>query len=262
MRAAERWEQALAGWAIPDAILEQAPESPWEYPTALFRVTDRPEQARSDSAATRAALEVLGPGGSVLDVGCGGGSASLALVPPAATVIGVDPSTGMLAAFAAAADAAGVAHHGHEGTWPEVADSVPHADVAVCHHVAYNVGDITPFVAALADHGRLRVVLEVTARHPLAGLAPLWQEFWDLEQPSEPTADLLVDVVRDLGYPPIVSRAYRPQRKFDPDSAAYVAFVRRRMCLGADRDREVAAALRRLPSSPTELVTIAFDTST
>ena len=68
--AAERWQAELAGWAIPDEILAQAPESPWGFPPELFAAPPDP----IDTPSRDRALEALPPGGSVLDVGCGGGA--------------------------------------------------------------------------------------------------------------------------------------------------------------------------------------------
>jgi hypothetical protein len=36
MSAGERWSHMLAGWAIPQEILDGAPESPWGFPTGVF----------------------------------------------------------------------------------------------------------------------------------------------------------------------------------------------------------------------------------
>ena len=57
----------------------------------------------------------------MLDVGAGGGAASLPLCPPAASVTAVDQSPGMLAAFAKLAEQQGVDHREVEGLWPDVA---------------------------------------------------------------------------------------------------------------------------------------------
>src|SRR4051812_28598057 len=98
MTAAAVWAEALAAWAIPEDILAAAPESPWGFPVALFHPA---EDGPADTPSRQAALDALdalgGSGGSVLDVGCGAGAASLALVPPARRVIGVDSSPDMLA---------------------------------------------------------------------------------------------------------------------------------------------------------------------
>src|ERR1035441_1335165 len=92
--AAERWAKALSEWVIPDEILRSAPESPWHFPPGLF-LASKPIPSPF-GASRRAALEALGAGGSVLDVGCGGGAAGIALVPPADRLTGVDISSAML----------------------------------------------------------------------------------------------------------------------------------------------------------------------
>jgi SAM-dependent methyltransferase len=93
--ALERWRAELAGWAIPDEILAAAPESPWGFPTELFRTrAERPPT--HPSATTRIALEALGTGGDVLDVGVGGGATSLPLATVATRITGVDESADML----------------------------------------------------------------------------------------------------------------------------------------------------------------------
>jgi len=251
---AARWEAALGEWAIPERILRAAPESPWHYPPRLF-LADKP----NDSPSRRAALEALGEGGSVLDVGCGGGAAGLALVPPAHLVIGVDISAAMLANFAAAAERLGVAAQPVQGSWPEVSPAVEPADVVVCHHVVYNVAGIAAFVAALAAHARRRVVVELTDRHPSSNLNPLWERFWGLRRPAQPTASLFVEVVRELGFHPVVSRHQRPVAKSNTNPDDYVAFIRRRLCLPADRHAEVAEALAAEPAPVTEAVTVWWD---
>ncbi|MGA1668474.1 MAG: class I SAM-dependent methyltransferase, partial [Candidatus Nanopelagicales bacterium] len=194
--AAQKWRDDLASWAIPDEVRAQAPQDPWIHPVAQFIAPD----VIPDSPAHAAAREALPEGGSVLDVGCGGGRAALALVPPAALLIGVDHQQGMLDAFAEAAAKRGVASEGILGDWPDVADITPNADVVVCHHVAYNVWELPAFVAALTAHARRRVVLELPVRHPLTWMNPLWKQFWDLDRPTSPTADDALTVIRDAGH--------------------------------------------------------------
>ncbi len=222
----------------------------------MFRAGARPPEP--DSPPRAAAAEALPPGGSVLDVGCGGGAAALALVPPAGELTGVDPSAELLEAFAADAAAAGVAHSEVCGSWPAVAGQVPPADVVVCAHVAYNVADIEPFLVALGDHARRRVVLELTTRHPLCATAPLWRRFWGIERPSGPTADDLIAVLGELGVDAEVARGSRPSRR-DRTDPAQVAMVRRQLCLPAEREPEVAVALAGLPDQPVETVAAWWD---
>ena len=242
-RAARQWAEALESWAIPDHILAAAPESPWALPPSLFSVERRdPGPGSPTRTAAAAALE---EGGSVLDVGAGGGAASLPLAPPAGRVTAVDASAEMLDVFATAAADRGVAHRTVRGRWPDVAADVEPADVVVCSHVVYNVADIVPFLDELTDHARRRVVVELTAAHPLSPLNGLWRRFHGIERPNRPTADDLVAVLHELGVFPDVVRWTRPGRgpQRGAERALLVAITRQRLCLTADRDPEVDEAL-------------------
>ena len=257
--AAARWAEQLARWAIPAPILAQAPQSPWIHPVELFRAGP----SQPDTPSHRRARAVLPAGGSVLDVGCGGGRAAFALAPPAGSVTGVDHQPSMLEAFAAEARARGLAHREVLGGWPEVARSVPASDLVVCHHVAYNVADLAGFGVALDQHARHRVVLELPQLHPLAGMAPLWSRFWHLDRPSGPTVQDAADVLREAGLD-----VQLELWDDDPDSrplaavpwADQVRFLRIRLCLPADRDPEVEAALAEQgPAQPRRLATLWWD---
>ena len=242
--AAQAWAGALADWALPREIVDAAPESPWCYPPAVFEWT--PERAAAEADETpsrRRALEAIPAGGSVLDVGVGGGRGSLPLAPPAKLVVGVDPSAELLAAFAAAAERLGVACRTVHGQWPAVAAHVEPEDVVVSNHVIYNVADLVPFAAALTDHARRRVVLEITAEHPASNLNEAWRALHGLERPTSPTAADAVAVLREMG---LDVRSEEGERRLTPAGgtrAEVVAFARRRLCVGPERDPEVDALL-------------------
>lgn len=255
--SARRWREDLESWAIPPEILAAAPETPWGCPTGLFARAAEEAVAARDAAPTpsrRRALEALPEGGSVLDVGAGGGAASLALCPPAEKVTAVDQSAGMLGAFAELAEKLGVEHREVEGPWPDVAGDVPPADVVVCHHVLYNVGDLVPFVTALTNSARRRVVVEITASHPQALLNPLWEHFHGVTRPTRPTAEDAAAVLRDLGLEVGVEQFESSPRWRDHQHDELIAFTRRRLCLPAERDAEVAALVP--PAMPRPHVTL------
>jgi SAM-dependent methyltransferase len=234
MSAAERWRRALEAWSIPERILSQAEESPWIHPPALFDVPD----VIAPSPSHDRAREALSIDASVLDVGCGGGIAAMALVPEVRTVIGVDHQPEMLTMFRRNAVARSLAVQTIEGNWPDVADQAPVCDVVTAHHVVYNVGDIDPFVRALDEHARCRVVLEMPTRHPLANMDEAWKFFWGLERPTGPTPDDLMEVLDELGLSASQQRWSGPMRAAnDLDQAA--RFLRIRLCLPASREDEV-----------------------
>ena len=251
---ADRWATQLAAWAIPDEILRDAPESPWGFPTDLF--SDAAKAAIEDPSLTPSrlrALEAVPPEGSVLDVGAGVGAASLPLAPPAGRIVAVDESNSMLDAFAAVARSRSVSYETVSGRWPDVERDAEAADVVVCHHVLYNVADIVPFVRALDHHTRVRVVVEMTEVHPQSELNPLWKELHGIDRPQGPTADDAAELVRAMDLEVHVEKFERPSLWAHTDRDRQVAFARRRLCLGPERDSEID---RLLPSGPRRLVTI------
>jgi hypothetical protein len=256
MTAAQRWSDQLAAWAIPRAILDVAPESPWGFPPAMFAPNPRPA---GDSASTKRALEALGGGGTVLDVGVGAGAGSLPLSQSATHITGVDESPSMLDAFGRAADAAGVGHDSIVGRWPDISGSAPDADVVTCFHVFYNAPDLGEFVRALGRHAGRRVVTELTSVHPQTTLSGLWKHFWNLERPSGPSADDALAVLREASIDARLERFERV-RPYGRKRSDVVAFVRRRLCLTPDRDPEIDDMLADEPVlSPPEVATIWWD---
>lgn len=251
------WAHSLAQWAIPKEILDQAQTSPWIHPPVLFQV---PEEINLTISHTRA-FEVLPTGGSVLDVGCGGGIAAFALVPPASHVIGVDHQSEMLEMFAENAKKRGVTHEVFEGFWPHVAPEVPVADVVVCHHVVYNVADIGPFLQELSSHARFRVVIEMPTRHPLTNMSQAWKHFWNLDRPTGPTSKDLLLVLKETGVNPRVQYWSGPMRdRIDIEQDA--EFMRIRLCLPSERLAEVREYLLANPlPKAREIATIWWDIS-
>jgi SAM-dependent methyltransferase len=257
-RAADRWGEQLAALAVPDHILAAAPEPPWGFDVGLFsRIADEALAAATVSQAR--ARQALPDGGTVLDVGCGAGAASLPLVPRAGQLTGLDESTGMLAAFAERAEGLGVAHGEIEGRWPDIAATAPDADVVVCHNVVYNVPDLEPFLQALDEHALRRVVIELTAAHPLAWMRPYWHALHDLERPPGPVAADAAAVAVEAGFAVQLDRWEKPAA-WEHWGDELVAFVRRRLCLPPDRDDEVRAAIERdPPPSARSVVTLWWD---
>jgi SAM-dependent methyltransferase len=231
-------------WVLPDAVLRSAPVSPWGFPAEPFRMRAERAIPGTLTFANRRAREALSAGGTVLDVGVGAGAASLPLAPRCSLIIGVDASSAMLDEFQHQAKRIHATVRTIKGDWPEASEQTPIADVVVCNHVVYNAGDLAPFAMALSTHARHRVVLEITSRHPTAWMADLWWAFHALPRPVHPDARDAVEVLRSLGLPVRRHAAIAPcgaggfERREDA-----VAAIRRRLCLDAARDPEVAAAL-------------------
>jgi SAM-dependent methyltransferase len=240
--AAERWKSDLALWAIPREILDQAIEKPWIHPPALFEI---PEVIQ-DSLSHQRAREAMPIDGSVLDIGCGGGIAAFAITPPASHVIGVDEQQAMLDLFANNAHKFSVTSETHLGQWPAVADSTPIADVVTVFHVAFNVGDIVPFLAALNTHARKRVVIEVPVHHPMSSMSDGWKHFWQLIRPTVPVAGDLVSVLKEMGIEANIEY-FENEILLDKKVDGANGFIRRRLCLPESRQDEVDAFIAENP---------------
>lgn len=239
-----RWKSDLEAWAIPDEIIDAAGESPWGFPPGLFERRASSALERPLTYSNHKALEVLPTGGSVLDVGAGGGAASLPLAPQAGSITAVDSSEHMLEGFTRAASGLDVEFRAVAGSWPEAADHVSPADVVVCNHVLYNVPHLAPFAAALNDKALRRVVIEMTPEHPLAWMNDLWVKFHDLRRPDRPTFQDAVECLRYLGLDAHshVEISISVMGGFEKREDA-IAFVRKRMCLRPEQDEELAGAL-------------------
>jgi hypothetical protein len=259
--AAQRWSDALAAWAVPEEIVATAPEPPHGFPTATFVHGAVAALAAPLTPTLERVREALPPGGVLLDVGAGAGAASLPVASGAARLIALDDSKAMLDALRTLApddlDVETV-----QGRWPDVAGAVEGADVVVCAHVAYNAPDLGAFVTALAVHASHRVVMEFTEIHPQSRLSPLWRHFWNVERPTMPTADDALEVILEAvgqGVGIEIERWLRPDPGVCPGRTdeEIVALARRRLCLPASREPEIAALLGPNPRlAPSEVVTV------
>ncbi|MCZ3385883.1 MAG: class I SAM-dependent methyltransferase [Actinomycetia bacterium] len=263
---AKRWTTALEAWAIPKRILDAATRDPWLLPVARFG--GRADRAVSDPCGVsfeRAAEVLRDSPGTVIDVGAGAGAASLPLAPWATSLTALDGNAAMLAAFAERAARLGIEHHEVLGTWPELATEIAMHDVAVVHHVVYNVAAIVPFVRALDERTTRRVVLELPPHHPLTWMNPLWKQFHDLDRPVSPIASDLVEILGAMGVADLRAEHWTTLGLAAADGsdseslAERAALVTQRLCLRVEREPEVAAAMAETdPGYHRDIVTISW----
>jgi hypothetical protein len=112
---------------------------------------------------------------------------------------------------------------------------------------------LAPFVVGLTVAARRGVVMELTERHPMAWLDPLWLRFHDFARDTPATADDAVAILQELGIAPKVTRWERPARL--PDDPAWVT---KRLCLPLERVDEVAEALSEISPRPRGVVTLSW----
>ncbi len=201
------WAEALDAWEIPEDLLEQAEESPYGWPVALWQ---RRAETASDEEETPTQRAVLSMGAeSVIDIGAGTGRSCLAYAAEGLRVVAVEKDPGMAAGLREAAERRRLSIEVIEGEWPRV--FAPVLDVVTCSHVVYDVPTLGPFLHAMTSHARLGVVIELSTEHPWAHLAPYYRALHDLDRPDGPTLDDFLDVVRSVaGKDPVVVRWERP----------------------------------------------------
>ena len=253
--SAEKWRAQLANWSIPKEIIDQAEESPWIHPPAVFQIPKNIESTISHEIA----LAALGSDGSVLDIGCGGGIAAFALVPPASFVIGVDHQQEMLDMFCENAFERNVDYKTFLGFWPDVANNVPVADVVTAHHVLYNVAKVEDFLNQLDLHAKKRVVIEIPTSHPLTNMNDLWMHFWGLERPIGPTHLDLISIIEELGFEPNF-KVWQGELRSTVDFDQAAEYMRIRLCLPKSQLSAVKNFMANQEGSATrELATIWWD---
>jgi SAM-dependent methyltransferase len=254
-----RWAEMLCRWAIPDELVAAAPVPPYFFDPQVFIAAADQALARSeDTPSDAVAREALQPDGTVLDVGCGAGAASLRLRPR--QLVAIDPSAPLLDAFTERAGRLGIGAATVQAAWPDAASQAPIVDVAVCHHVFYNVADLAAFAAALADHARRRVVVELTAVHPMAWMAPYWKALHGLEQPDRPVADDAVAVLEELGLTIGQRRWSRRYQMIGETGDQSLSSIARRLCLPTSRHEELRTLIAAVPPpDERDVVTLWWD---
>lgn len=251
----DRWRRHLAehnGTNPPAGANAGGPDR-----TEMFRWRPEETAERRTRPSLQPALEALPQGGSVLDVGVGGGSSSLVLAPRVGFIVGVDRDEDMLASFRESAGRLGVPVQTVLGAWPEVAGEVEPVDVAVSHHALYGVAAIEEFVLALTERARHRVVVELLAHPPNARLDPLWKAFHGTERPDWLVADDAQAVLEALGLSVDRVDRHMPARP-RPATPAAVRFARSRLGVGAERDPEIAAFLAAQEPAGEHLVSLSW----
>ena len=130
----------------------------------------------------------------------------------------------------------------------------------VCHHVAYNVADLAGFATALTEHAARRVVLEITAVHPMAWMTPYWEALHGLPQPEEPTAADALAVLAELGLDVHQQRWQRAVQMIGETGDDAERRIARRLCLPAERLPELRSVLADLPPpNVRDVVTLWWD---
>lgn len=241
VRPGDRWRQAVRDQELPQAIRDLDTEQANALTPERFKWRPELDTLEPPRPSRRRALEALPKGGSVIDVGVGGGASSLGLARKAGLIIGVDPLPDMLAAFEESGKAEGVATRTVLGAWPDVADQVEPADIVVCHNTLHGLVEIEEFIEALTTHARKRVVVELSVHPPQSHMNPLWTALHGIDRPVHYVADEAEVVLLAMGLPVEREDAWAPWNwVITPE---VVALARKQLHVGPERDPEIEAFL-------------------
>jgi hypothetical protein len=175
-------DDAAAAWrALVDAAADQ-----------FGRLADEDSHGSEEFLAAR--LPSLRPGASAseeldylrslarpddvwLELGAAAGRLAVPLAPSVGRFLAVDPSARMRAALQAAAAEAGVTSiEVRDGRWPEDADALPTADVALAANMFYAMEQPLPFVDAMERRARRLCVVTAADRPGRTPDADVWAE--------------------------------------------------------------------------------------
>lgn len=235
---AVRWREQLAGWAIPEELTRAVAAEPFALDPAIFA----PHFDAPLTPTQAAILELAGEDrqASVLDVGAGRGATVLPIADRLGSVLALDQRADMLEALAVDSERIpSVIVETRVGEFLALEPELGSFDVVTSQHMVYNVPDLFGYLEGLLRHARRGVVLEMTAKHPFAGLDLLFWHFHRLERPVGPTVADVLQALRVLGCAPRIAIA--PDRPGDP--ARRLASTRQRLALPKEREPELAELL-------------------
>lgn len=236
--AVDNWRTRLEEWAIPTELLESVDECPYTWPVELWQRRVQIARSEPETYTTRLVRRLASE--SVIDVGAGTGRSCLPLARAGLHVTAIEKSEEMARVLSSEFRDEGLDASVWIGTWPEVAEAIPEADVAMAAHVVYDVPDIAPFLAAMTRRARHAVVLELSSVHPWTDLGKYYQELHALERPLGPTAGDLVDViVEEFGVVPRLFQWRREAQLWYRDIEELVDVYARRLVLPGERRQEL-----------------------
>ena len=176
----------------------RAGEDYWSGPVARDFRFDPLRNLDANLAVTASYVE---PWDVLLDIGGGAGRVSLPLARRCREVINVEPSPGMRQEFLESAAEAGITNARLvHARWP-VAEGLE-GDVTFSADVTYFVADIVPFIQAMEDTSRRRVILNLWSQPPPNRRAQTFALVYGEAQEPSPGHTHLLPVLWKMGILP------------------------------------------------------------
>lgn len=209
-----------------------------------FAHTYRFDPTRAPEPQLAAALEYVQSDDEIVEIGGGAGRIGLPLVVHARSLRNVEPSAAMREHFALSALEHGIDHAmAIAAAWP--LDEPINADIALTVDVTYFIEEIEPFLRAMHETARRRVLILTWTVPPPDVNGELFEvAFGETQAPSPSYRDLL-PVIWGMGSVPDVRVLPQPfewpeQLPMNDDEAVAFAIAE----LGVQRDDRVARRIR------------------
>ena len=134
---------------------------------------------------------------TLLDVGAGGGRLSLPLALNCRQVTAVEPSSSMAEVLSEQLSDLSIQNVSLvQASWEDA--EVEPADLVLCCHVLYVVGDIEPFVRKLDSHARQKVLVVLYKSAPQSQTYHLWKKVHGEDRLPLPSLPEFKDVLAEL----------------------------------------------------------------
>lgn len=236
--ASERWrEQVSAHHAQTERAREDAGDA--DYWGGGIAAQFRDDPSREDDPVLNRLLRRVDAESTVIDVGGGAGRFALPLAKRCREVTVVEPSEAMVEQLRAGAAEAGIENLKVVPEGWETA-SVEPADVVLCAHVVYGVGDIEPFLRKLDASAKERVVIVSHTVSPISVAGPFWNAVHGEERINLPALPELVPVLWEMGLFPDIEMVEVSRGRDLPDREMAQMWLRRMTWVVPDSEKDAA----------------------
>ncbi|MDE2746000.1 MAG: class I SAM-dependent methyltransferase [Chloroflexota bacterium] len=180
-------------------------ESYWQRYAHTYRF----DPFRDPEPQLSAALNLVEPDDEIIEIGGGAGRIGLPLASTATSLTNVEPSPAMREQFAIAVSEHGISNANlMAANWP-LSEPIS-ADVVLTVDVTYFINDIEPFIRAMHDSARRRVIILTWTVAPPNVSAELFRTAFGEEEAPSPGFRELLPVIWNMGIVPDVQVVDQP----------------------------------------------------
>ncbi len=224
MEAAERYNAMVrARHAQQRRLTKPFDESYWDRYAHTYRF----DPHREPEPLLQAALRYVEQGDELIEVGGGAGRIGLPLALRAESLMNVEPSAAMRAQFGIAIDQYGVTNaRVLASRWPTAAEVA--GDVVFTVDVTYFIDDIEPFILAMHESARRRVMILTWTVPPPNVSSTLFRIAFEENESPSPGFKELLPVIWDLGIVPdvqVVEESFTWPERLPRDEKQAVRFA-------------------------------------